>query len=201
MNFFNFFKSDSDDDDLYNVPKEFHKEILSIYGDYPEMPYFSPDRDFRFWIDNYVELFNSIVPKQHMVRLPNGLLAGHIIMLWRVSLNNFTNLTTIPTYFEYKYGVDGEEVIRELINQDLIVLTSGVKSVDLNTRKELMILLEKYDINYLKSDKKTTLVSKIIENLSNDQISQEIQKRRYQLTDKGKFYLLEYKYIIKNHTG
>ena len=51
MNFFNFFKSDSDDDDLYNVPKEFHKEILSIYGDYPEMPYFSPDRDFKFWID------------------------------------------------------------------------------------------------------------------------------------------------------
>lgn len=82
------------------------KIINRFYADYPEIPYISEDRE-QSWIER-AELFpdQSLVTKEMMTRLKNGLLPGHIYMLYW--LKRYTN-KKVPVYFEYKYGIDFEK--------------------------------------------------------------------------------------------
>lgn len=80
--------------------------INRFYSDYPETPYISNDRE-RAWIGR-AESFpeQSIISKEMMTRFENGLLPGHIYMLYW--LKRYTN-KSVPVYFEYKYGIDFEK--------------------------------------------------------------------------------------------
>lgn len=82
------------------------KIINRFYADYPEIPYISEDRE-QSWIER-AEIFpeQSLVTKEMMTRLKNGLLPGHIYMLYW--LKKYTN-KKVPVYFEYKYGIDLEK--------------------------------------------------------------------------------------------
>lgn len=204
MKFFDLFKSvDKPDIEknayINNVPKQFRKEIIEIYGKYPETPYMSPDRDFRFWIDNYVKLFGSVVPITNMKRLPNGLLAGHILMLWRISFDNFSNKTTIPTYFEYEYGVDGKKTIHELITGNYIKISSVIDSISTLKKSGLTDILEKHNIKYLKSANKARLIENIANNLDMSIIEKEVDVKKYELTNIGSATLNEYSIIVEKH--
>lgn len=80
------------------------KKIVSLfYADYPEIPYISNDRKVE-WI-KMAESFPKTVPVQRnmMVRYSDGILPGHIYMLYW--LNKYTN-KKVPSYFEYKYGIN-----------------------------------------------------------------------------------------------
>ncbi|MDD6275490.1 MAG: minor capsid protein [Clostridia bacterium] len=88
-------------------PSRTAKIILSMfYSDYPEKPYISNERDKK-WIEK-AQLFpdTAIIPKSMMTRYENGLLPGHIYMLYW--LKKYTN-KKVPGYFEYKYGIDFEK--------------------------------------------------------------------------------------------
>lgn len=112
-----------------------------IYKNYPEQPYISPDRDMESW-GKTPELFPyGIIEKKQMQRLPEGILPGHVIMLWRIHFNNFTNTTVIPQYFEYRYGVDSEECIQTLIKLGYTEICSAKDSLDslnMNALKEIL---------------------------------------------------------------
>lgn len=75
------------------------------YSGYPEKPYISQDREFSTdWIeraDKFPE--QNIIPKSMMRRFSDGLLPGHVYMLYW--LGKYTN-KKIPVYFEYKYGIE-----------------------------------------------------------------------------------------------
>ena len=84
-----------------------YKNIIynKYYSDYPEKPYISQDREFNTdWIEQ-ADMFpkQSIISKSMMKRYADGLLPGHIYMLYW--LKKYKN-KRIPAYFEYKYGVD-----------------------------------------------------------------------------------------------
>lgn len=83
------------------------KRIIDrFYSDYPVTPFISNDRP-KDWIER-AETFpvQSIIPKSIMTRYADGLLPGHIYMLYW--LKKYTN-KKVPVYFEYKYGVDFEK--------------------------------------------------------------------------------------------
>lgn len=83
------------------------QKIVSIfYADFPETPYISSDRKAD-WIDR-AKNFPKTVPVQRsmMVRFADGLLPGHVYMLYW--LRKYTN-KKVPAYFEYKYGIDFEK--------------------------------------------------------------------------------------------
>lgn len=83
------------------------KNIINrFYANYPEMPYVSNDRP-KDWIEK-AEMFpkQCIIPMSIMERYSDGLLPGHIYMLYW--LKKYTN-KKVPSYFEYKYGVDFEK--------------------------------------------------------------------------------------------
>ena len=80
--------------------------IKQFYADYPEKPYISAERESS-WIER-AEMFPAatLVQKQMMKRFADGLLPGHVYMLYW--LKRYTN-NKVPAYFEYKYGVDFEK--------------------------------------------------------------------------------------------
>lgn len=82
-----------------------NKIYKKYYSDYPEKPYISQDRELNTdWISQ-ADMFpvQSIIPISMMQRYTDGLLPGHVYMLYW--LGKYTN-KKIPAYFEYKYGVD-----------------------------------------------------------------------------------------------
>lgn len=85
-------------------PNSTAKKIVAMfYSDYPEIPYISNDRSTK-WIEMAISMPKTVLVKRcMMVRFDDGLLPGHIYMLYW--LNKYTN-KKIPEYFEYKYGVD-----------------------------------------------------------------------------------------------
>ena len=83
------------------------KQIISrFYANYPEIPYISNNRP-KDWIER-AETFpkQCIIPKSTMQRFSDNLLPGHIYMLYW--LKKYTN-KKVPSYFEYKYGIDFEK--------------------------------------------------------------------------------------------
>ena len=91
-------------------PKYRKKVYKALYTDYPEMPFISKDREkYTNWLDEAIEWYKTTgkirgIQKEMMTRYPDGLLPGHVYMLYW--LKKYTMKRRIPVYFEYKYGVD-----------------------------------------------------------------------------------------------
>lgn len=82
------------------------KIVSMFYSDYPEVPYISDDRNAD-WIEMATTFKNTVpVQRSMMIRYTDGLLPGHVYMLYW--LKKYTN-KKVPSYFEYKYGIDFEK--------------------------------------------------------------------------------------------
>ena len=95
-------------DEMQRIPasdKYCRKIYKEFYRGYPEMPYISKDRELN---SNWMEqagMFpvQSIIPMEKMTRFDDGLLPGHVYMLYWIGKKKKGR---IPSYFEYKYGID-----------------------------------------------------------------------------------------------
>lgn len=167
------------------------------YRDYPEQPYISFDRDMQAW-EETPELFPyGIVEKKQMQRLAEGILPGHIIMMWRISFGNFTNETMIPQYFEYRYGVDSNECIATLMQLGYVKRCNASDSLHLQSIPVLKRILVK---NGLKtSGKKNDLLNRTMTSLSPNILDKQSPLRQYLLTPSGQEILKKYDGIIQKH--
>lgn len=90
--------------------EEYKQKIYSLfYSDYPNKPFISKDREMNTnWIEQ-AEMFPKlcIIPKTKLKRFNDGLLPGHIYMLYW--LKHRKSKKRIPSYFEYKYGINFEK--------------------------------------------------------------------------------------------
>lgn len=78
------------------------------YRHYPEKPFISQDRELNTdWLKQ-VETFgeSALVPKHIMTRFSDGLLPGHVYMLYWIDK---IHRKRIPAYFEYEFGIDFEK--------------------------------------------------------------------------------------------
>lgn len=94
------------------------------YVGYPELPYIHPERDLS------TEVPRKLVSEYNMTRLNNGLLPGDIILLWRVSFGTFTTHSWFPKYFEYTYGINAEQSIKELVENDYVEVETAFQSLN-----------------------------------------------------------------------
>ena len=95
------------------------RTLEEIYEGYAKIPYVSKDRDLEDWLENPEKYPYKKVEKSQMVSLPEGILPGDLILLWRIGFNNFTTESSIPNYFEYRYGVNAEDSLKLLIRKTL----------------------------------------------------------------------------------
>lgn len=100
-------------DELQRIPASprYQKIVHDrFYRNYPEKPFVSKDRELN---TNWVEQTeftvqhmktNPLVTIDKMTRFADGLLPGHIYMLYW--FGKYGAGKRIPSYFEYKYGLD-----------------------------------------------------------------------------------------------
>ncbi len=78
------------------------------YRHYPEKPFISQDRELNTdWLKQ-VDMFgeSTLIPKSMMTRFSDGLLPGHVYMLYWIDK---IHRKRIPVYFEYEFGIDFEK--------------------------------------------------------------------------------------------
>lgn len=102
------------------------------YREHTERPYISPDRNMKDWNERVSMFPNAAVVKEMLIRNENGLLPGHIYMMYW--LNKYTN-KRVPAYFEYKYGINFEDEVlflkeNYLLNNDTKPTNSGLELID-----------------------------------------------------------------------
>ena len=167
------------------------------YKDYPEQPYISPERDLKAWENTPEKFPYAVVERKQMQRLEEGILPGHIVMLWRIHFGNFTNETFIPQYFEYRYGVDSEEVIKTLLEREYIAICGAKDSLPLLNMAVLKRILAKHKLET--KGKKEELLRRAEESIQEKELSKEFTLRKYMITSAGAKVLEKYEDIIQKH--
>lgn len=102
-------KEKIDADQRVDASDSYKKKIYKkYYLGYPELPFISKDREENTsWIEQ-AEMFGGTVSRKMMKRYKDGLLPGHVYMLYWI--NKSKSHRRIPVYFEYEYGI---EFVRE----------------------------------------------------------------------------------------
>lgn len=79
-----------------------------------------------------------------MKLLTDVLLAGYIILLWRIQFGTFTTETWFPKYFEYTYSIDAPKHLKTLLEKGYTLVETVFDSLDhLNTTMKENILKSK----------------------------------------------------------
>ncbi len=168
-----------------------------VYADYPEQPYIAPDRDLAAWEAAPDRFPYGIVAKNQMKRLPEGILPGHVIMLWRVHFNTYTTESPAPRYFEYRYGVDAAETLATLEAEGYIRLSSARESADLLSVPVLKRLLAAHGLPV--GGKKADLLARYRDGVSDEAMAADFDIRRYVITPEGSAVLARYDDLIQKH--
>lgn len=168
-----------------------------FYEDYPVQPYISEERDLEAW-EAFPERFPyGKVSRFNMTPLEEGLLPGEIVLLWRIGFNNYSNQSHVVDYFEYRYGIDHKRSIAKLIDESYISVSSAMDTLDLISVSELKRILKTKKVPV--SGKRLDIVSRVLENFSEEELANSYSLRKYILCDKGKKALAKHEDIIKKH--
>ena len=168
--------------------------IENIYKDHQVKPYISPDRDIETWLLN-----PKPVPKRNMELLEDNLLAGDIILLWRINFGTFTTETWFPKYFEYTYGIDAPKHLEKLIEKGYATIETAFDSLDhLNSTMKKNILKKK-GVTGLSKMKAADLNQALHEHFSEEELASLFSIRGYKLTPKGEQALKDHQAIIDRH--
>lgn len=131
--------------------------------------------------------------------LADDLLAGDIILLWRIQFGTFTTETWFSKYFEYTYGIDAPKNLKTLVEKGYADIETAFDSLDhLNSTMKKNILKSK-GITGLFKMKATDLDQALHDNLTEEELASHFSIRGYKLTPKGEQILKQYQDIVDRH--
>ncbi len=96
------------------------KIYKKYYSSYPIKPFISLDREMNTnWLEQ-AEVFpkQAIIPVKMMTPFKDGLLPGHIYLLYWMGKGRRKR---VPSYFEYKYGIEFEKEKQYLIDNGFLL--------------------------------------------------------------------------------
>jgi SPP1 gp7 family putative phage head morphogenesis protein len=128
--------------------------IKNYYRGYQEIPYISKGRR-KEWLER-ARLFphQTTIPKSMMTRFEDGLLPGHVYMLYW--LGRYTN-KKVPIYFECQYGVDFEREKAFLIDLGFLDLANKPTAKGEETIKKHYEVVEKHTQKYPSAEEQTLM--------------------------------------------
>lgn len=166
---------------------------------YSEMPYINPNRDFDTFIDKLAVQKENLVPKRNMQRTDEGLLPGHIILLWRLDLGTFSTESAIPRYFEYSYGINALAELDVLIEAGLAYQMSAKETLYLVNAGTLKRILKNAGLSGYSSMKKDALIKFVQNEISEDDLAPQMPMIAYQTTERGHKLVEKHHDIIQRH--
>lgn len=123
-------------DKKVDASQEYRSKIYKkYYSSYPEKPFISKDREENTNWEKQAEMFpnSSFVKKEMMYRYKDGLLPGHVYMLYWI--NKAKSHKNVPAYFEYEYGINFYSELKYLkengyLETDHILTEKGVNAIE-----------------------------------------------------------------------
>lgn len=175
------------------------QNYLSLYDQHDEAPYLSPDRDLNAWLKDIEIGSTSLVPKRNMIRLEEGILPGHLILLWRISFSTFTNESGFPKYFEYTYGINAEQALEDVLEKHYAKELSAMESLTHLNAAQLKALLKDKNATGYSTLTKGQLMDRVRSAYLEDELETLFNIRGYMLTSIGLSLLGKYPEIIDKH--
>lgn len=175
------------------------KAVFKLYQDYAEVPYISPERDLEKWVTGVSIGSEKLVPKRNMIRYDEGLLPGHLILLWRINFGTFTNTSGCPKYFEYDYGINGAQALNEIQEKGYANELSASDSLPYLNAAQLKAILKQYEIVGYSKLKKPELMELAKKQLTEEQLAPHFKIRGYKITPSGEELLLTYPEPVEHH--
>lgn len=173
--------------------------IKKLYQDYPEIPYISPERDFASFLKEVSISKSALVPKKNMLRDAQGLLPGHIILLWRVSHGNYNTETPVCKYFEYDYGIDGNRSLQELVEKGYVLQENAQGSLEHLSGKILQAFLKEKGVKGLSKLNREETEKAMLSHFSEEELEKLFSLRVFRLTLQGQQILEKSQDIVNRH--
>lgn len=167
------------------------KTIKEVYENHPEKPYVNPKYE--------LDLIQKPIPKRNMTRTVEGLLPGHIIMLWRINFGTYTTENPHHKYFYTTYGIDAEKELDWLIANKYVAVDSAFESLKHLSAIQLKEFLKEKDVKGLSKMKRPDLDQAMAREYSEESLGQKFKLRSYSLLEKGKETLAAHPEIIERH--
>lgn len=175
------------------------RKIQEIYKEHNEIPFISSERNLEQWLKKASVSSSEKVPKRNMERTEEGLLPGDIILLWRISLDTYTTLPDFPKYFEYDYGIDAPEHLKQLTKENYIYLQSAIESLPLVNVPGLKMILTEKGLKTPSKLKKDELIEYVKNQFTEKELDPLVEIRGYRLTEKGKHTLDNNSFVVDKH--
>ncbi len=168
-----------------------------LYADYDNQPFISDSRNLRDWEDFPEKYPYKKVERKQMVKVEEGLFPGDIVMLWRIGFDNFTNESTIPDYFEYRYGISAEESLNRLRDGGFIEDTTAMESLNLLNAACVKRILRSKGLPV--GGKKQELLERVYTHFTESELEELFSLRKYLATPAGRHLIGKYDDIIQAH--
>ena len=175
------------------------KAVLALYENHEEVPYINPKRDLEKWLQAVNIGSESLVPKRNMIRFPEDVLPGHLILLWRIQFGTFTTDSIFPKYFEYDYGINGSKALEELVKKGFAQRMSAADSLHHLNAAQLKAILKQNGLSGYSKLNKSELMDFAKEQLNEEQLAPAFDVRGYVLTDAGKALLEKHPEPVDRH--
>lgn len=175
------------------------KAVLALYENHEEVPYINPERDLEKWLQAVNIGSESLVPKRNMIRFPEDVLPGHLILLWRIQFGTFTTDSIFPKYFEYDYGINGPKALEELVEKGFARRMSAADSLHHLNAAQLKAILKQNGLSGYSKLNKSELMDFAKEHLNEEQLAPAFDVRGYVLTDAGKALLEKHPEPVDRH--
>lgn len=172
------------------------QKLESLYAGHAELPYISPERDIQAFLNDVPV---KLVSKYNMTRLENGLLPGDIIMLWRVAFDTFTTQSWFPKYFEYTYGIDAKQSIKDLVDNGYVEIETAFNSIDHLNAAQVKKILQEKGVKGLSKCSRDQLNQLLNEHYTEEELAPYVTVRGYLLTEKGKVALEQGQEVVDKH--
>lgn len=182
-----------------DLDNETVQKALSLYDKHDEAPYISPARNLSFWLGCVEMGSESLVPKRNMNRLEEGILPGHIILLWRISFSTFTNESVHPKYFEFNYGLNAAQALEEVQERHYAKELSAFDSLTYLNAAYLKSLLKNKNVKGYTRLTKGQLMERVKGVYLEDELESLFSIRGYTLTSLGLAILEKYADIVDKH--
>lgn len=167
------------------------KTIMEIYGEHAETPHLEPK-----YLD---ELMLKPIAKRQMIRTEEGLLPGHVIMLWRIQFGSYRTDSPHHKYFYTTYGIDAQKELEWLIDEGYVTLEKAKEGLRHLPSTKLKVLLKDKNLKGLSKMKRADLDNAMLEAFSPAELENLVTVRAYLLLPKGQEILDNHPDIIDKH--
>lgn len=115
-----------------------------------------------------------------------------------MSLGTYTLDTWISKYFEYDYGINGQD-IDKLVQAGYVRIQTATESLDLVTSPQLKAWLKAKGVKGYSKLNKSDLIQAVLAHYPEGDLADLYDQRRYVLTPKGQAALEANREIVDRH--